>query len=378
MVSTRPVPRIVVDVSEAKKLWNAFSDEFLAGAAQTVDWFLNWQSFANSDCLVAALCIEGRPVFLLPLEIERKGSLRIAGYAGGPHANCNFPALEPTQPVKSEDLARLFAALRKARPDIDVVALARQLGKLAGVPNPLMQLPHRANPNVSLAIKLDGNFENILNRHNPKRKTKKHRHVTRRYDDGGGYRIVTAANATEAAAMLDNYFEWKADRLGRAGIKNTYEPKGVKEFFHRLFVDETRSDSPRFQLRALEVAGKYRAVLGKSHARGQTFIDFVGIADDEFINTSPGEFLFYKDIEESCGSDLAIYSFGIGDEPYKRSWSDIETPTYDTDISLTARGRMHSFYLGTRGALVRRIKQNEKIWALVKSARTRLRGQHRA
>ncbi len=79
-------------------------------------------------------------------------------------------------------------------------------------------------------------------------------------------------------------------------------------------------------MKALEVAGTYRAVLGKSHAKGQTFIDFIGIADDELASTSPGEFLFFEDIQDSCNTDLSIYSFGIGDEPYKRSWCDIEIP----------------------------------------------------
>ncbi|SFJ08766.1 Acetyltransferase involved in cellulose biosynthesis, CelD/BcsL family [Phyllobacterium sp. CL33Tsu] len=375
MAPSRLVPRIVVDASEATTLWNAFAGEFLAGAAQTAQWFSCWQSSANSDCLVAALLMDGAPVLLLPLEVERRGSLRIACYVGGPHANCNFPALLPTLSITQDDLNGLFQALHRARPDIDIVTLSRQLPELAGAANPLMQLQHRTNPNISLAIRLDGSFETVLNRHNSKRKMKKHRHVVRRYDDAGGFKIVTAASAAESRNMLDDYFAWKSDRLARAGITNTYEPKGVKEFFHHLFADETNAASPRFQLRALEVKGKYRAVLGKSHAKGMTFIDFVGIADDELVSTSPGEFLFYKDIEEICGSDLAIYSFGIGDEPYKRSWSEIETPTYDNDISLTAKGRLFSLYLGARGSVVRRIKQNEKVWAMVKTARAKLRGQ---
>jgi len=374
MPPSRLSPTIVAAPNEVKVLWSAFAEESIAGAAQSPAWYFCWQASVNSDCLVAALCNEKRPVLLLPLEIERKGGLRIASYVGGPHANCNFPALAPGQSVTRADLVNLFKALHTARPDIDLVTLARQLGELADTANPIIQLSSRQNPNVSLAIRLDVEFDTLLGRHNPKRKIKKHKYVARRFSDAGGYRIVTASSASETEAMLDKYFAWKADRLARAGIRNTYEPKGVMPFFHRLFAEEAASPSPAFELRALEVANEYRAVLGKSHARDRTFIDFVGIADDELTSISPGEFLFYEDIEKSCGTDLAIYSFGIGDEPYKRSWSDLESPTFDTDFGLTARGQIYGIYLGARRTLVRRIKQSPKVWSFVKAARTRLRG----
>ena len=222
---------------------------------------------------------------------------------------------------------------------------------------------------------MDRDFEIVLGRHNAKRKKKKHRQNTRRFEEAGGYRIVTATTPVETNAMLNNYFECKSARLAKAGIKNTYEPAGTMEFFQQLFAHEVQSAMPGFQLKALEVGGQYRAVLGKSYARKQTFIDFIGITEDELVSASPGEFLFFEDIQDSCKTDLAVYSFGIGDEPYKRSWSDIEVPSYDTDVSLTAKGRMFAGYLDARGGLVRRIKKNETVWAAVKKARSRLFGK---
>ncbi len=372
-----PLKAKIVSAAEANLLWAGLGEGFFAGPAQTAGWFSFWQSSVNADCLVAVLCAADRPVFILPLEIVQKGPVRVAIFAGGPHANCNFPAISGTHEIGRNDLATLFEELRKARPDIDLVSLARQLGELDGITNPLSQLPNRENANVSLAITLDRNFETVLARNSSKRKKKKHRQNMRRFEDAGGYRIVTAVTASEAEAMLENYFVWKADRLAKAGIRNTYEPAGIKDFFHRLFANETGLEAPRFQLKALEVAGKYRAVLGKSYSEHQTFIDFIGISEDGLVSASPGEFLFFEDIQDSCNTNLAVYSFGIGDEPYKRSWSDIEVPTYDADVSLTTKGRIYAGYLAARGKLVRTIKQNDVIWASVRKARSRLFGKRR-
>ena len=93
------------------------------------------------------------------------------------------------------ELATLFDDLHKARPDIDLVSLSRQLDELDGAKNPLLQLPSRENANVSLAITLDRNFDTVLGRNNAKRKKKKHRQNTRRFEEAGGYRIVTATTA---------------------------------------------------------------------------------------------------------------------------------------------------------------------------------------
>ncbi len=373
-MSLPPLKAKIISAADAKAMWAGLGEDFVAGPSQTADWFAFWQSSANADCLAAILCAADKPVFILPLEIVQKGPVRVAIFAGGPHANCNFPALSRTQ-IRGSDLAKLFEELHKARPDIDLVSLVRQLGELDGAANPLLQLPSRENANVSLAITLDRNFDTVLGRNNAKRKRKKHRQNTRRFEQAGGYRTVTATTASESDAMLKKYFEWKADRLAKAGIKNTYEPAGIKEFFHQLLAYEAGMVSPRFQLKALEVAGQYRAVLGKSYAKGQTFIDFIGIAEDELASASPGEFLFFEDIQDSCKTDLSVYSFGIGDEPYKRSWSDIEMPTYDTNVSLTAKGRIYAGYLTARGSLVHAIKHNELVWSYVKKARSRIFGK---
>lgn len=366
--------KIVIDPAEARAMWDKLGPNYIAGAAQTANWFVVWRSQVNQDCLVASLYAGEKPVLLLPLEIVKKGPVCVAAFAGGPHANCNFPAISPGQRFTRHDLVSLFNALHEARPDIDLVSLVRQLNELDGIANPLMQFSSRENANVSLGVTLDGNFETVLARSNSKRKKKKHRHNMRRFEDAGGYRVVTATTPKETNAMLGNYFECKATRLAKAGIKNTYDPAGVKDFFFQLFAAEIAARSPRFQLKALEVAGQYRAVLGKSHAGKQSFIDFIGITEDHLVSASPGEFLFFEDIEDSCKTDIAIYSFGIGDEPYKRSWSDIEMATYDTDVSLTAKGRIFKAYLRIRRRLIRTVKKNDVVWSKVKKLRSMLRG----
>jgi CelD/BcsL family acetyltransferase involved in cellulose biosynthesis len=368
--------RIITEPGETARLWQSLSETNVCGPAQTADWFSLWQSNVNRDCLIACLCTGELPVLVLPLEVIRSGPCRIAAYPGGPHANCNFPVVSPDYPVRRDDLIRLFDALHQARPDIDLVTLERQLPILNECVNPLLQVASRENANVSLGITLDPNFQTVLERHNAKRKKKKHRNSISKLEEAGGYRIVNAATPDETDAMLDNYLANKAEKFAKAGIRNTFAPKEIQLFFRQLFARHAEKTNPLFQLKALEVAGQYRAVLGKSRAKNVTFIDFIGIAEDELSNASPGEFLFFEDIRDSCETGLSVYSFGVGDEPYKRAWCDLEMKIHDTQISLTGKGQAYSGYLTMRGNLVRGIKKNDRLWTAVKKLRTRLRGRN--
>lgn len=368
-------PRIIAAPGEIATIWQSLPQNHVCGPAQSEDWVSLWQVNVNADCLLACLYAGEMPVFVLPLEINRSGPFRIAAYPGGPHANCNFPVVSPAHPVGPGELNRLFAALHQVRPDIDLVMLERQLPLLDGCTNPLLHLPNRENANISLAITLDHSFQTVLERHNAKRKKKKHRNSIGKFAEAGGYRIVTATVPSETDAMLENYLANKAEKFARSGIRNTFEPEEIQRFFRQLFARHAAKEHPLFQLKAVEVAGRYRAVLGKSRARTQTFIDFIGIAEDDMSNASPGEFLFFEDIQDSCNTDLAFYSFGVGDEPYKRNWCDVETRLYDTQHSLTAKGYACAAYRTARGTLVRTVKRNDRLWATVKKLRSRLFGR---
>ncbi|MOA32739.1 hypothetical protein D3C78_1539830 [compost metagenome] len=76
-------------------------------------------------------------------------------------------------------------------------------------------------------------------------------------------------------------------------------------------------------------------------------------------------------IERLCGKDATLFDFGVGDQPYKRSWCTIETPLRDIVLPLTLRGRLAARY---HRAVVRAkvmIKANKAVYAFIQRARSR-------
>ena len=230
----------------------------------------------------------------------------IARFIGGSHANGNFPALgsNPTSALTKNAAHLLTAGIKRARPDIDLLALERQLPALGGVDNPLAALPRRESPNIALAADLSGGFEAVLGRVNAKRKRKKHRSQLNKFEAAGGFRRIKANTPEQVEWLLSAFFDMKAERFLQAGITDVFAPKAVRAALTGIFTRALEEEHPSFVLHGLEVGGKLRAVTGASRFDGRIVCDFCAFADDELSVASPGEFLFFENILEACETGI--------------------------------------------------------------------------
>lgn len=368
-------PHIIADYAELCALWS--SCDALYGNAQSFDWINTWLDHVNTDSFVAVLCMGDVPVLMAPLEPVIVSGTHILRYPGGTHANCNFPWLNRSLAHTIDDASvyALVVAIGDAKPETDVISLTRQLPSLSGFSNPLLRLKSEKNHNPVLTASLDAGFDAVLKHGNAKRKLKKHRQHERRYNENGGWRIYTPGSRGESDQILDIFFTLKAHRFRQMGINNPFADSAIQAFFKELFGNAIGRDKREFELKALEVDGKTRSIIGKVFSENGPTVEFNAIADDELVTASPGEFLFFEDIKGICDTGLSHYSFGIGDEPYKREWCDIEACVYDTIIPLTLKGRAFTVLQSARKKLAAKIKGNPRLWQLVKRLRSKVAGR---
>jgi CelD/BcsL family acetyltransferase involved in cellulose biosynthesis len=378
---TLPADTVGLSVSVADGAGLAAYAEFCRSAlfapAQSAGWILNWAAQTGADAVVATLSAEGRPVFSLALEVTRTGPFRVARFMGGRHANGNFAAVDPRWLAKADSSAirSTLAAIARARPDIDLIALERLLPGLDGVANPLAALPHFPSPNLSLAVDLEGGFDALLSRASGKRKRKKHRSQTRKFDAVGSHRRIEARTAEDVNRLLDAFFEMKEFRFRKMGIANVFGEPEIRAFFRALFIEALAEEKPSFVLHGLEVAGKLRALTGSSRSGKRVICEFGAIAEDDLGHTSPGDFLFFDNIQEACETGFAVYDFSVGDEPYKRLWCDIETQHFEVLVPLTLKGRALALALQQGARLKASIKNSPTIWKLTRMLRRKAVGQ---
>lgn len=359
-------PRLAVAPPMSVAEYLRFAATHACAPAQSAAWVDSWTRHVDGDH--AFIFVGGDDLNLaLPIEIVLSGPFRVARFLSGSHANGNFPPF--AERAAGLSAASIAAAVRKARPDIDLLHLERLASEQDGVPNPLLPLAAQESPNVALAVSLHGGFDALLARTSGKRKRKKHRSQTRKFEVAGGHRRVEARTQVEVDAFLDAFFVMKAERFRRMGVADVFADPGVQAAFRAIFSQALADPERPFVLHALEVGNKLRAITGSSRCGERLVCEFGAIAEDDMTFASPGEFLFFENIREACEEGFAVYDFSVGDEHYKRLWCDVETRHFDMLLPLTARGRALAAFVLARSRLKRFVKQNRFIWGVVKRLR---------
>lgn len=372
-----------MDVAQADETaladYEAFCRDGVHGPCQHPVWVRAWVAETGADAVIVTVRRDGVPVLKLALEVVAKGPFRIARFAGGNHANGNFAAVANgvATPLSHADGAGIAAALRKARPDIDLVLLSRQNPHFEGVENALSGLATMQSPNVSLAVDLDGGFEAVLARHNAPRKRKKFKYQFNRFKQAGGHALIEARTPDEVERLISTFFELKGKSLLSKGIADAFAPAEIRAFFRALFRDALAEREPPFLLHGVEVGGRIVAINGLSVTKESVICEF-GTYCSADPKSSPGYFIDHTNIQQACERGKKIYDFSVGDEDYKRSWCDIETWQFETLLPLSVKGHALSLYERARATVVHAVKSNHALWAFAKRLRARLAGSKRA
>ena len=227
--------------------------------------------------------------------------------------------------------------------------------------------------NASFQLELGPDFDATLSRLDASRRMKKFRATARKFDAAGAWRWGEAANQVEA---LDLFFRQKAARFRAMGLPDVFAKTETKEFFRRLASTPKRGDDYALRLFTLEIGGnpaRTVAIAGLSRHGHRVTCQFGSIDDEVLPGSSPGDFLFHLLIESLSGGGISIFDFGVGDQPYKRAWCNVETALYDFMLPLNAKGVAMANAHEAIGHAKRWIKERPKVYGAIQSARARFR-----
>ncbi len=361
--------------------WRALEAANTISLHQGYDWCRAWAKSHGNPILLVRGRVGRKTIFILPLELVRGRLFRTARFIGSPHSNINTGLF-------SSDLGDLtpqaFAASvirqleKKLSPVADIVTLEKMPFHWRGACHPLASLPAVRNQNASYQLPLSANFEASLAQINAKRRRKKFRLSEKRLEALGGYDHVIAKTAEERRAFLDLFFAQKATRFKALGLPNVFQDAETQAFFHSLAALGETPDGQPLELNAIRLRGEHEgqiiAIAGLSRKGDHVICQFGSIDETVAADSSPGELLFYLMIRRSCASGAALFDFGIGDQPYKRSWCSVETIQRDIVLPLTLRGRIAARFHRTIVSMKSAIKKNRQVYAFLQRLRQRRQG----
>lgn len=364
-------------IEPAAALWREMEASASCSIHQTYDWCRMWIETHRPEVLVFVGSLDGAPAFILPLEIVRHGPFRVARYIASPFSNINNGLFSDAFRVAvsaDETLAFAFLdALRRLRPGADCLFLDKVPLMWRGERHPLAALPAVENQNRSFQVTLHDDFDAVLAQVNAKRRRKKFRKSERLLQEIGGYTHVVARTSEETRLLLDTFFAQKKARFEAHGIPDVFADPQVQAFFHALAAAGRIGDRQPLQLHGIRLKGEhegvYCAIAGLSLKDGHVLCQFGSIDDSLCRDASPGELLFHLMIEQACADGAAMFDFGIGDQPYKRSWCDVETIQHDFVLPVTVRGRLMAAAMTAAVSAKRFVKQNPTAFRIAQRLR---------
>ncbi|WEX87491.1 GNAT family N-acetyltransferase [Sinorhizobium garamanticum] len=368
---------IHTDIAVLEAEWRALDENGQNSLHQSFDWCAAWRKTHKGQTLFVRAVRGQQTLFILPFEIDRRRFFRTARLIGSDHSNLNtglFADEDATPPM--EVMSVLTCGIkRQLRGLADIVTLDKTPATWRGKVHPLAALPALQNANASFQLPLLGNIERTLAQLNAKRRRRKMRISERRLAALGGYDYVVARETSEAHALLETFFQQKAARFEAHGLPDVFQDAETRAFFHQLVERGQTVDGRLLELNAIRLKGEHEdrilAIAGLSRKGDHVICQFGSIDEGIAADSSPGELLFYRIIERLCSDGVALFDFGIGDQPYKRSWCTIETPLRDIVLPVTLRGHLAArIHLGAMLAK-RLIKANKASYAFVQRLRQR-------
>jgi CelD/BcsL family acetyltransferase involved in cellulose biosynthesis len=368
MATRRPrvTAHMSADVTGAGRIWGQLEANPAVAFHQSRAWVEAWAGGTGARLSIVTLERDGKTLAVLPMEIRQIAGLKLARFAGTAFSNANTGLLPEIEHQSAEPVepAALTAALRQAGLAADIV-LFDKMPPDAARRAPFAALPRVQHQNPSFQLPLTSDFSAVLAQVNGKRRRKKFRQSERRLQAIGGYRHITGEDDDQALRLLETFLRQKPVRLTAQGLPNVFADPGIRSFLARLAMTRAANGRPALELHGIELMGENEgriiAVAGLTVKGGHVTCQFGSIDESIAADASAGELLFYRMIEQASAAGNTVFDFGVGDQPYKRSWCPVHTNLIDCYAALTLKGKIVAPVLATIISAKRTIKRSPAL-----------------
>jgi CelD/BcsL family acetyltransferase involved in cellulose biosynthesis len=383
--SAAPAP---LDVSihdnfdSVEALWRRFERTADCTPYQTFEWLSAWQRHVGvrngaRAVIVAASFADGEPAFLLPLAVELSGFARRLCWLGQDLNDYNAPLLarDFARRVTPE---RFVAAWREARVRIQRqpalrhhwIELEKMPPEVGGQANPFCHLAVALNPSGAHAASLGSDWKQFYWDKRSSATRRRDRIKRKHMSAFGEVSFVTEADPPDIARTLQTLMQQKTRQFTQRGIGDMFAQPGWREFFLDVAVNPTT----RSMLHVSRVQiGEVCAAANLGLVFGGTYYHMLASYDDgELSRYGPGALHLRELLAYAIGRGLRRFDFTIGDEPYKREWSDSAVTLWDYRAVAAWRGWPAFCGSALARPIKRFIKQTPWAWRTVSRARALL------
>lgn len=359
--------------------WRQFEQSADCTAFQAFDWLSAWCRHIGVLTRTQPAIVVGRrdgaTLFIMPLAVT-PGAVRRLTWLGSDLCDYNGPLLagemSSLTPERFRDLWREICRQLQSDPRSrhDLVELTKMPERVGDQANPFLALAVGLNPSNAYITDLFGTWNEYYEAKRSSATRRRDRSKLKRLGEMGEVRFVTPQDQGEIECSVDTLIEQKARSFARMGVANIFARPGWSEFFDAVATDERTRHL--VHVSRLDVGPVWSAINLGLVFRGTYCHVLASYDDGETSRFGPGVAHLRDLLRYSIEHGLKHFDFTIGDERYKREWSDRTLLLYDHVAAASVRGWGAAAMVHGHRRLKRFIKQNEKLWSLFSRARAAL------
>jgi CelD/BcsL family acetyltransferase involved in cellulose biosynthesis len=355
-------------LSEIEPEWRAFEARADCTPFQTWDWLDNWQRHIGTrNAITPAIVVgrgpDGEVLVILPLAIERRGLIRRLSFLGS--ALCDYNA-----PLIAEDFSgrlgrhgfaalwhRAIALLRADRRfRFDLIDLQKMPETVGRQTNPFVVLPVHPHPCGAHVATLDADWDRFYAARRSASTRKRERRQLKQLAEHGDIGFLDVRDPDEIRRTMDVLMAQKARSLSRMGVEDFFRRPGYRDFFHAVAVSASNHVS------RLDVGSTMAAANLGLKFRDCYYLVLSSYYDGDIARLGPGRAHLHELIRHAIDAGFRRFDFTIGDEPYKRDWSDTEVGVLDHLAAATLRGGIAVAVTVAYRRSKRFIKRTPALW----------------
>ena len=364
-------------LDDVEREWRQFEQSADCTAFQSFDWLAAWCRHIGPLTRTQPAIVVGRhggeTLFILPLAVT-PGAVRRLTWLGSDLCDYNGPLLAQAcasqlTPERFGDLWREICRRLQSdkRTRHDLVELTKMPERVGAQANPFLALSAGLNPSNAYVADLFGTWNEFYEAKRSSATRRRDRSKLKRLGEIGEVRFVTPQDRGEIERSIDMLIEQKSRSFARMGVANMFARPGWSEFFTAVATGERTRHL--VHVSRLDVGSVWSAINLGLVFRDTYYHVLASYDDGEISRFGPGAAHLRDLLRYSIERGLKHFDFTIGDERYKREWSDRTIMLYDHVVAASVRGWPTAAMVHGHRRLKRFIKQNEALWSLFSRAR---------
>jgi len=343
---------------ELKEIWFGVEKDSYHICFNSLVWIENYISSYkgsknHSKLRIFIIFCRNKPVCVFPFEIIKKFKINVLQWACDSKSDFNAPLLKKDFSFDKKSFKEVWNRILRMMPEIDIIYLKKQINFLDTSNNPFINFLKNSKEGIIQQILLPNKWNDYTNKILKKKFYHDLLRTKRLIKKNGRVEFIIAKNSEEKKKIIDVLIKQKKARLTKNNI-NSLSNKDIN--FYKNF-EKYENKQYATQASAIKLNGEFVAMHWGIVTKNYYYYLLPSMKEEGVKKFSPGKLLLSLLIRWSISRKLKYFDFGLGEEFYKRNWSNKTTNIYNHIRLNRLKGLFFYMILKTR-QIIKLIKNN--------------------